>query len=107
MTETPTVEEMQDWNKRFRISKEDNTRVIDSSDKGEFWTVHGNEAYNLCILMNQLHEENEEMKKKGLDVLRFYQEKLKNTTNHDDFQSVRDEIWIVKQVLLEMGVVND
>ena len=68
-------------------------------------------------MLNALYEENkqlkgriqeyEEIKKKGLDVLGFYQEKLKNTTNHDDFQSVRDEIWIVKQVLLEMGVMNE
>ena len=57
MTEQVTVEEMQNWDKRYRISKEDPTRVIDTLDGGEFWTVHGNEAYNLCIHMNELHEE--------------------------------------------------
>ena len=59
-----TVEEMQNWDKRFKISKEDVTRVIDTFEEGEFWTVHGNEAYNLCILLNNLHKENKVLKDK-------------------------------------------
>lgn len=59
-----TIKEMQTWNKRYRLDKEDTTKVIDATmENAEFWTVHENEAYNLCIELNTLHEENEEFKK--------------------------------------------
>lgn len=57
----PTVQEMQTWNKRYKLG-EDTARVIDTFDDGEYWTVHGNEAYNLCIDMNALFDENEQLK---------------------------------------------
>jgi hypothetical protein len=57
-----TIEEMQNWSKRFKISTEDETRVIDTYDDGEYWTVHSNESYNLCIQLNALHEENLNLK---------------------------------------------
>lgn len=69
---------------------------------------------DVCILLNEqqatiqsLKEENDGIKTKGLDVLAFYESKLKNVVGTEDFQSVRDEIWIVRQVLYEMGVIND
>lgn len=52
----PTVQEMQTWNKRYKLG-EDTTRVIDTFDDGEFWTIHPNEAYNLCITLNEQHEQ--------------------------------------------------
>ena len=58
---------------------------------------------DVVVLLNEQHNEIENMKSKGLKVLDFYLEKLKTT---DDFQGVRDEIWIVKQVLFEMGVIE-
>ena len=58
-----TVEEMQNWNKRYKLDKTGKC-VIDTFDGGEYWTVHGNEAYNLCIDMNALHDENEQLKKR-------------------------------------------
>jgi hypothetical protein len=57
--------------------------------------------------IQSLKEENDGIKTKGLDVLAFYESKLKNVVGTEDFQSVRDEIWIVRQVLYEMGVIND
>lgn len=57
-----TVEEMQNWNKRYKLDKETAKCVIDTFDGGEYWTVHGNEAYNLCIDMNALYDENEQLK---------------------------------------------
>ena len=60
-----TVEEMQNWNKRYKLDKETAKCVIDTFDGGEYWTVHGNEAYNLCIDMNALSDENEELKKEA------------------------------------------
>lgn len=57
-----TVEEMQNWNKRYKLDKETAKCVIDTFDGGEYWTVHGNEAYNLCIDMNALFDENEQLK---------------------------------------------
>lgn len=54
----PTVGEMQTWNKRYRLSSYDACRVIDTLDDGEYWTVHPNESYNLCIDLNNLVEEN-------------------------------------------------
>ena len=71
-------------------------------------------ALNVTKKLNELSEENEQLKEendriktKGLDVLGFYESKLKNVIGTEDFQSVRDEIWIVRQVLYEMGVIND
>ena len=57
MNNKPTVEEMQTWNKRFKLDMEDTTRVIDTQDNGEYWTVHPNEAYNLCMGLNELYDE--------------------------------------------------
>lgn len=57
-----TVEEMQNWNKRYKLDKETAKCVIDTFDGGEYWTVHGNEAYNLCMDMNALYDENEQLK---------------------------------------------
>jgi len=58
----------------------------------------------LVEAVKQLEEENRQMKNNGLNVLRFYEYKLKNAKK-EDFQSVRGELWIVKQVLYEMGVI--
>ena len=57
--------------------------------------------------INKLKEENDRIKTKGLDILAFYESKLKDAVGTEDFQCVRDEIWIVKQVLYEMGVIDD
>ena len=57
--------------------------------------------------INKLKEENDRIKTKGLDVLAFYESKLKDAVGTEDFQCVRDEIWIVRQVLYEMGVIDD
>lgn len=58
-----TIKEMQTWNKRYRLDKEDTTKVIDTTmEDAEFWTVHKNEAYNLCNELNRLEEENEQLK---------------------------------------------
>ena len=55
----------------------------------------------------KIKEENDRIKTKGLDVLAFYESKLKDVVGTEDFQCVRDEIWIVRQVLYEMGVIDD
>ena len=60
--ERPTVQEMQNWDKRYKISKEDTKKVIDTVDEGEYWTVHPNEAYNLCIDLNNLIDENDQLR---------------------------------------------
>ena len=57
--------------------------------------------------INKLKEENDRIKTKGLDVLAFYESKLKDAVGTEDFQCVRDEIWIVRQVLYEIGVIDD
>ena len=57
--------------------------------------------------ISALKEENDGIKTKGLDVLAFYESKLKDVVGTEDFQCVRDEIWIVRQVLYEMGVIDD
>jgi len=64
------------------------------------------ENYRLEEFLNELNDENQQMKSNGLNVLHFYENKLKNS-KRKDFQSVRDEIWIVKQVLYEMGILDD
>lgn len=64
MTNLPTVEEMQKWKKRYKLD-DSGKAVIDTVDGGEYWTIHGNEAYNLCIDMNKLHDENKELKKEN------------------------------------------
>ena len=59
------------------------------------------------VTINKLKEENDRIKTKGLDILAFYESKLKDAVGTEDFQCVRDEIWIVRQVLYEMGVIDD
>jgi len=61
MTNLPTVNEMQNWKKRYKLD-DSGKAVIDSNDGGEYWTIHKNEAYNLCIDMNKLYEENKELR---------------------------------------------
>lgn len=60
-----------------------------------------------CEKRKELQDENDRIKTKGLDVLAFYESKLKDVVGTEDFQCVRDEIWIVRQVLYEMGVIDD
>lgn len=73
------------------------------NNQSEYICDAWNGAERCCRLLNEQHEQIEKIKLKGLKVLDFYLEKLKTT---DDFQGVRDEIWIVKQVLFEMGVIE-
>lgn len=61
MTNLPTIDEMQKWKKRYKLD-DSGKAVIDTIDGGDYCTVHGNEAYNLCIDMNKLYEENKELK---------------------------------------------
>lgn len=58
-------------------------------------------------IINKLKEDNDRIKTKGLDVLAFYESKIKDVVGTEDFQHVCDEIWIVRQVLYEMGVIDD
>ena len=75
-----TVKEMQTWNKRYRLDKEDTTKVIDTTmEDAEFWTVHGNEAYNLCIELNELYSENQELKEVLGAILREVKRDITNT----------------------------
>lgn len=92
-----------------RFKKGDNLSCVDTETGKSYWY-----ACNLCGLLNeqqatisQLEEKNDRIKTKGLKVLAFYESKLKDVVGTEDFQSVRDEIWIVRQVLYEMGVIND
>lgn len=64
-----TVEEMQNWNKRYKLSS-DTLKVIDTYDGGEYCTIHGNEAYNLCIDINRLYDENEQLKASNEGLLK-------------------------------------
>lgn len=57
--------------------------------------------------ISQLEEKNDRIKTKGLKVLAFYESKLKDVVGTEDFQSVRDEIWIVRHILYEMDVIKD
>lgn len=64
----------------------------------------------------QLKEKNKElkqeieklstMKTKGLKVLEFYEDKLKHA-DKKELENAREELWIVKEVLCEMGVIKD
>jgi len=57
----------------------------------------------------ELKKENEElsvMKLKGLKVLEFYEDKLKNA-DRKEFENAREELWIVKEVLCEMEVIKE
>ena len=54
----------------------------------------------------QLKQVINEMRDRGLNVLNFYEDKLKNAKN-ENFQEVRDELWIVKLLLYEMGFIDD
>ena len=76
MTNSPTVEEMQKWKKRYKLDDNGKT-VIDTVDEGEYLTIHGNEAYNLCIDMNKLYEENQKLKQENEQLknkLKFFME---------------------------------
>lgn len=84
-----TVEEMQNWDKRFKISKEDVTRVIDTFDEGEFWTVHGNEAYNLCILLNNLHKENQRLKQSASKMMKYF-ERAKFARKKEEYEGYKE-----------------
>lgn len=55
--------------------------------------------------LSALKEENNRMKKTGLELLDFYEKKLINTLGTEDFQTVHDEISTVRFVLYEMGVL--
>ena len=50
-----------------------------------------------------LIKENEQLKLKGLEVLEFYVQKLKTS---DDIEKAREELFIVKQVLHSMGLIE-
>ena len=80
-----TIQQMQNWNKRFKLEKEDARKVIDTFDDGEIWTIHENEAYNLCILLNQLNDENQNLKKE-LD-------KIYQTATTNKIKEIIDKIY--------------
>lgn len=90
--------------------------IFDSRTKSPYhlYAFNDDGLNKIARIMNEqqstiqsLKEENDRIKTKGLEVLAFYESKLKNVIGTEDFQSVRDEIWIVRQVLYEMGVIND
>ena len=58
----PTIQEMQNWNKRYKLAQNPKG-VIDTTDNTEIWTIHPNEAYNLCLTLNEDHEKQEKIKK--------------------------------------------
>lgn len=83
-----TIKEMQTWNKRYRLDKEDTTKVIDTTmEDAEFWTIHKNEAYNLCNELNRLEEENEQLKQR-IKVLEDTIDGLTGTIAHFDLDEV-------------------
>ena len=53
-----------------------------------------------------LNEQLSAMKSNGLKVLEFYEYKLKNA-DKKEFENAREELWIVKEVLCEMGVIKN
>lgn len=53
-----------------------------------------------------LNEQLSVMKSNGLKVLEFYEYKLKNA-DKKEFDNAREELWIVKEVLSEMGVIKN
>lgn len=96
--------------KRFKIDTTSEIgHIYINNQDGEHmsWIEVENTLNEQQATINKLKEENDGIKTKGLDVLAFYENKLKNVVGTEDFQSVRDEIWIVRQVLYEMGVIND
>ena len=81
------------------------------------------EAKRVCNVLNEkddaiirLEKENKELKREneqlsvmksnGLKVLEFYTYKLKNA-DKKEFDNAREELWIVKEVLSEMGVIKN
>lgn len=91
-----TVEEMQNWNKRYKLDKTGKC-VIDTFDGGEYWTVHGNEAYNLCIDMNALYDENEQLKKE-LDKLKVVNEMLSMDFSNSEHELLKENEKLKKQL---------
>ena len=87
MTNLPTVDEMQKWNKRYKLD-DSGKAVIDTIDGGEYWTIHGNEAYNLCIDMNKSHEENKSLKKKIKRLKHDLNNTEKELKEYKDFMSL-------------------
>lgn len=102
MTNLPTVDEMKKWKKRYKLD-DSGKAVIDTVDVGEYCTVHGNEAYSLCIDMNKLHEENKELKaeneqlKKEVEMLRnglkAYDEALPLYLDCEDIMHFKNELY--------------
>lgn len=54
----------------------------------------------------ELNEQLYVMKSNGLKVLEFYEYKLKNA-DREESENAREELWIVKEVLCEMGMIKD
>ena len=81
---------------------------------GEVWCVAGGKhcADVIATALNEQHETIQEqkdtineMRDKGLNVLNFYEDKLKNAKS-EEVQEVREELWIVKFLLYEMGIIE-
>ena len=92
--------------KRFRYvdaTDEVDEHIIDYDTEPhfEYYTLKG-----ATDKLNELVEENQQLKSKGLKVLEFYEDKLKNA-DRKEFENAKEELWIVKEVLCEMGVIKD
>lgn len=66
---------------------------------------------HLCLaevvkLLNELSEENERLKSKGLQILDFYESQLLDAFGTEDYQTAIDKWSLIKFVLCEMGVIN-
>lgn len=61
--------------------------IIDIKTSKIYHTTTGNDGYELCILLNELHEENEQLKKQLMDCEKFrhtvFQEISKEMSKHD------------------------
>lgn len=97
---------------RFEIVKskliKDGWVISDKLKQFTFPTLRGDKRalFSYCKALNELSKENERLKSKGLKVLEFYEYKLKNTDS-EEFENAREELWIVKEMLYEMGVIKN
>ena len=102
-------------NKRFKIIKDfkpptfvDMRTAIhyDCEESVELLNSLSEEIDYLLTNMEKLEEENYRIKTKGLKLLDFYESKLIDVFGTEDYQEVCDEIWLVKFILYELGVLN-
>ena len=102
-----------DWQNNQLFNFRETVELLNELNDENEQLKSSDDITELETMIMKLKEENKElneqlsvMKSKGLKVLEFYEYKLKNADNKKEFDNAREELWIVKQVLCEMGVIK-